>query len=240
METESLKFLLDSEDTNSEDILRDLWQRNGNIYSLLPQESFLSSRLTDLPKIDYAVMSTSWETPLQALAASVLIGDNPVRQKYIWIRLFCQDPKDYENDDDMNTMNRLCEIYHHAKAYYVMDIRSLLRAWCLFELSSVSVPPVLNNTNHDPAMSSLIWRNFYKYGFEGCQFRDGKEEYFLQKSIIDRYGSIELFNKKVLAIMDKAIINVSTPLGNYYSIIIRIVSLHFEYYFNSSDMVFLG
>eukprot|EP01036_Dinobryon_divergens_P033958 gene33958-43868_t len=73
-------------------------------------------------------------------------------------------------------MNRLCEIYHHAKAYYVMDIRSLLRAWCLFELSSVSVPPILNNTNHDPAMSSLIWRNFYKYGFEGCQFRDGKEE----------------------------------------------------------------
>ena len=154
----------------------------------------------------------SWETPLQAIAASVLFGDNPVRQKYIWIRLFCQDPKHYENDDMNTTAMRLYEIYHHAKAYYIMDIHSLLEAWCLFELSSVSMPLVLNNSNHDPNMSSLVWNTICEYGFEGCQFRDKKEENFLKKSIIDRYGSIEQLDKNVLAIMDRAIINVSAPM----------------------------
>ena len=97
METESLKVLFDRADTNFEELMQAFSQSEEKLYSLIPRESFVSLTSVDLRKTDYAIMSIDREMPLRSISESALSTENPVRQKYIWIRLFCQDPEDCSN-----------------------------------------------------------------------------------------------------------------------------------------------
>ena len=187
----------------------DFWQLQGDNYALLPRESILWCRLADLSTTDYAVMSISGETSLRSIAVSVLSGENPVSQKYLWIRFFCQDPRDYEKDfaDILHD-----EIYLRAKAFYIMDSPLLLSGWTLFELSSVSesiLPPVIYNST--PASIRMVLTELRSNGFDGCEFRDEKEQSFLNNRILERYGSIQRFDEKIFAVMDRVLKNVSVP-----------------------------
>lgn len=108
----------------------------------------------------------------------------------------------------ISNFHRLYDICSHAKAYHIIDIRSLLSGWTLFEIASVSVSPIVHNSTQDLATRKLVLNNLRKNGFNGSKFHTEIEKSFLKEKILARYGSIQRFDENVFAIVDK-FLNVS-------------------------------
>ena len=202
--TASLAKLLERGDMTSNDILKFLWQEEGNIYSVIPPDSFIQVKWTDLPNTPYAVLSYQWLSKWGSIGKFILLSEDRVLQKYMWIDVLCLDQTD---PGKMTTIKRSDEIYLHAKEYHLMEIGSLYRGWVLFELSSVAearLPPIVHlSTQQDPAAIRIIKRFLSSTGFDGCEFTEESDREVVQRKIIDRYGSVAIFNKEIVAIVNK-------------------------------------
>jgi hypothetical protein len=195
--------LLKKADMTSNDLLKTFWQKEGSVYSVIPRDSFIEVKWADLPTIPYAVLSYQWQSKWGSIAEFILHSDNRVLQKYMWIDVLCLDQM---SPDKMTTIKRSDEIYFHAKEYHLVEIGSLFRGWVLFELSSVKetmLPPSIHLTTQDPAAINVMKRFLRSSGFDGCEFTEDSDREVVQKKIIDRYGSVAEFNKKIIAIVDK-------------------------------------
>jgi len=201
--TASLRYLLGKKDIASEDILETCWKKEGNVYSVIPPESFIEVKWTDLPSTPYAVMSYQWQSKWGSIAEFILLSDKRVLQEYMWIDVLCLDQM---SSDKMTTIKRSDEIYFHAKEYHLMEIGSLFRGWVLFELSSVKesmLPPAIHLTTQDPAGINVMKQFLRSSGFDGCNFTEESDREIVKKKIIDRYGSVAEFNLRIIAIVDK-------------------------------------
>ena len=72
----------------------------------------------------------------------------------------------------MKTVLRPDEIYYHAKAYHLMEIGSLGRAWVQFELCSVSktnLPLKIHFPTRDPAIIDTAKKTLKKFGFDAVE-----------------------------------------------------------------------
>ena len=201
--TASLAKLLKRGDMTSQDILKFFWQAEGNVYSLIPEASFIRVTWTDLPDTAYAVLSYQWLSRWGSIAEFILHSENRVLQKYMWIDVLCLDQMDPEK---MVTIKRSDEIYLHAKEYHLMEIGSLFRGWVLFELSSVAeamLPPTIHLSTQDPAAINVMKKFLSSAGFDGCEFTEESDRVIVQKKIVQRYGSVANFNKTIIAIVNK-------------------------------------
>ena len=202
--TASLRHLLGKKDMSSEDILETCWKKEGNVYSVIPRESFIEVKWVDLPSTPYAVMSYQWLSKWGSIADFILLSDKRVLAEYMWIDVLCLDQM---SSDKMTTIKRSDEIYFHAKEYHLMEIGSLLRGWVLFELSSVKeamLPPAIHiSIGQDPAAINVMKRFLRSDGFDGCDFTEESDREIVKKKIIDRYGSVAEFNLRIIAIVDK-------------------------------------
>ena len=169
VETKSLIRFIKSE------MLMQDFMRNELDHAISP-ESLFCCPLDDLQTTDYAIMSYCRDTPLRIFAASVLFGDNRVRQKYILLRV----PWWYERKHHYIIES----IFFHAKAYHIFGISSLLSGSTLCGLSSVSVPPIIHKSTQDPA-SDLVLREL---GMNGCKFDTEYEKWFLLRAGRRIYG----------------------------------------------------
>eukprot|EP01035_Chromulina_nebulosa_P023929 gene23929-31056_t len=88
--------------------------------------------------------------------------------------------------------------------YHLMELGSVFRGWILFELSSANenVHPIVHKTTVDRMLLCILKEEFHEKGFEGCEFSKPLDRELVQKKIIDKYGTIANFNKKVLTIID--------------------------------------
>jgi hypothetical protein len=201
--TARLHHLLRKGDLSSEDLLRTCWQKEGNVFSVIPRESFIEVKWTDLPATPYAVMSYQWLSKWGSIAEFILHSDKRVKAEFMWIDVLCLDQM---SSDKMTTIKRSDEIYLHASEYHLMEIGSLFRGWVLFELSSVKesmLPPAIHLTTQDPAGIKLMKRFLSSSGFDGCEFTEESDREIVKKKIIDRYGSVAEFNLRIIAIVDK-------------------------------------
>ena len=201
--TVSLSHLLKKGDMTSEDLLKAYWQKEGNIYSVIPRDSFKEVKWADLPTTPYAVMSYQWQSKWGSIAEFILHSKNRVREDYMWIDVLCLDQM---SSDKMTTIKRSDEIYFHAKEYHLMEIGSLLRGWVLFELSSVKemmIPPAIHLTTQDPAAIAMMKSFLRSSGFDGCQFTEESDREIVKKKIIDQFKSVAEFNLRIIAIVDK-------------------------------------
>ena len=193
-------------DMTSEDILKTYWQKEGNVYSLFPRDSFKVVEWADLATTPYAVMSYQWQSKWRSIAEFILHSESRVLQKYMWIDVLCLDQM---SADKMTTVKRSDEIYYYAKEYHLMEIGSLKRGWVLFELSSVKktmLPPSIHLTTQDPVTISLMKSFLRTSGFQGCDFTEKSDREVVKKKIIQRYGSVPEFDKAIIAIVDKIFI----------------------------------
>jgi hypothetical protein len=201
--TVSLSHLLKKSAMTSEDLLKTYWQKEGNIYSVIPRDSFIEVKWADLPTTPYAVMSYQWQSKWGSVAEFILHSKNRVREDYMWIDVLCLDQM---STDKMITIQRSDEIYFNAKEYHLMEIGSLLRGWVLFELSSVKetmLPPAIHLTTQDPAAIDMMKSFLRSSGFDGCKFLEESDREIVKKKIIDRYKSVAEFNLRIIAIVDK-------------------------------------
>ena len=203
VKTASLVHLLKRGDLTSNDILKLFWQTEGNIYSVVPEGSFVEVAWAELPNTPYAVMSYQWLSKWGSIAKFILLSDNRVLQDFMWIDVLCLDQMD---PDKMVTIKRSDEIYLHAKEYHLMEIGSLFRGWVLFELSSVAealLPPAIHISTQDPAAIKMMKKFLSSAGFDGCEFTEESDREVVQKKIVDRYGSVVNFNQRIIAIVNK-------------------------------------
>ena len=201
--TASLHSLLKKGDLTSEDLLKTYWQKDGNIYSVIPRDSFIMVKWADLPTTPYAVMSYQWQSKWGSIAEFILHSKKRVLQEYMWIDVLCLDQM---SADKMTTIQRSDKIYFHAKEYHLMEIGSLLRGWVLFELSSVKetmLPPAIHLTTKDPAAIDMMKSFLRSSGFDGCQFTEELDREIVKKKIIDRYERVAEFDLRIIAIVDK-------------------------------------
>ena len=204
--TVSLSNLLKKGDMTSNDLLEIYWKKDGNIFSVIPQENFIEVTWTDLPMASYAVMSYQWLSKWGSIVEFILHSKNRVLQEYMWIDVLCLDQN---AQDKMDTIKRSDEIYYHAKEYHLMEIGSLFRGWVLFELSSVRetmLPPAIHLSTQDPAAINMMKRFLQTTGFDGCEFTEESDRETVKKKVIDRYVSVAMFNQKIIAIVDKIFI----------------------------------
>jgi hypothetical protein len=202
--TARLHHLLGKKDMSSEDILETCWQKEGNVFSVIPPESFIEVKWTDLPSTPYAVMSYQWQSKWGSIAEFILLSDKRVLADYMWIDVLCLDQM---SSDKMTTIKRSDEIYFNANEYHLMEIGSLNRGWVLFELSSVKesmLPPAIHlSIGQDPAAITVMKQFLRSSGFDGCNFTEESDREIVKKKIIDRYGSVAEFNLRIIAIVDK-------------------------------------
>ena len=201
--TASLRHLLEKKVMSSENILETCWRKDGNVFSVIPPESFIEVKWTDLPSTPYAVMSYQWQSKWGSIADFILLSDKRVKAEYMWIDVLCLDQM---SSDKMTTIKRSDEIYFNAKEYHLMEIGSLFRGWVLFELSSVKesmLPPAIHLTTQDPAGINVMKQFLLSAGFDGCSFTEESDREIVKKKIIDRYGCVAEFNLRIIAIVDK-------------------------------------
>ena len=201
--TGSLSYLFQKGDMTSEDLLKTYWQEDGDIYSLIPKDSFKEVNWADVPSTPYAVMSYQWQSKWGSIAEFILDSKEPVLQDYMWIDVLCLDQMD---PDKMTTVRRSDEIYYHANEYHLMEFGSLFRGWILFELSSVKetmLPPAIHFSTQDPAAINHMKWFLRSHGFDSCQFTEESDREIVKYEIIDQYGSIDEFNLRIIAILDK-------------------------------------
>jgi hypothetical protein len=201
--TASLRHLLEKKVMSSENILETCWRKDGNVFSVIPPESFIEVKWTDLPSTPYAVMSYQWLSKWGSIAEFILLSDKRVKADYMWIDVLCLDQM---SSDKMTTIKRSDEIYFNASEYHLMEIGSLFRGWVLFELSSVKesmLPPAIHLTTQDPAGINGMKRFLSSSGFDGCEFTEESDREIVKKKIIDRYGSVAEFNLRIIAIVDR-------------------------------------
>jgi hypothetical protein len=182
----------------SDDLLETCWKKEGNVYSLIPRDSFIEVKWADLASTPYAVMSYQWKSKWDSIVDFIPHSDDRVLQKYMWIDVLCLDQM---GPDKMTTVRRSNEIYYHAKEYHLMEIGSLFRGWVLYELSNVKetmLPPAIHSTTKDHAVIDLMRDFLLNTGFNGCQFTEESDREIVQNEIIDRYGSIDEFNLRIL------------------------------------------
>ena len=204
VKTASLRNLLKKKVMTSEDLLETCWKKEGNVFSVIPRESFIEVNWADLPYTPYAVMSYQWQSKWGSIADCILLSDKRVKADYMWIDVLCLDQM---SSDKMTTIKRSDEIYFNANEYHLMEIGSLSRGWVLFELSSVKesmLPPAIHlSIGQDPAAITLTKRFLRSDGFDGCIFTEESDREIVKKKIIDRYGSVAEFNLRIIAIVDK-------------------------------------
>lgn len=203
IKTSSLRQLLKREDMTSEDILKFIWERDEHIFSIIPQEHFKRCYWGDLTKISYAVISYQWRSKWHTIAEFLLHSINRVTEEYIWIDVLCVNQRD---PNRMKTVRRSDEIYHNAASYHLIEIGSLFRGWVLFELSSVRdslIPPRIHITLKDPAMVDMAKQFLRSTGFNGCKFTAESDREIVEKKIVDSYGSVDNFNLRIVAIVDR-------------------------------------
>ena len=201
--TASLSRLLECEDMTSEDIMDRYWRKDGNIFSLLSRDCFIEVTWAELPGFPYAVLSYQWKQSWHSLVKFILLSHNRVHQPWMWIDIKCLD---HMAKDKMTTVSRVDEIYFFAKEYHVMEIGSLVRGWVLYELSCVSessLPPTFHLSTKDPALIMMVKEFFNTSGFDGSAFTTKSDVEFVRRKIIVRYGNVDNFNKKVIAILDQ-------------------------------------
>ena len=203
VKTDSLRHLLGKKNITSEDILEICWKKEGNVYSVIPRDSFIEVKWEDLASTPYAVMSYMWKSKWDSIVDFILLSDDRVLQKYMWIDVLCLDQM---GPDKMATVRRSDEIYYHAKEYHLMEIDSLFRGWVLYELSNVKaamLPPAIHITTQNLATIDVMRDFLLNTGFNGCQFTVESDREIVQNAIIDRYGSIDEFNLRILFIVDQ-------------------------------------
>ena len=206
VKTESLRLLLQHEDMSSEDILTIFWERDRNIFSLIPRENFKVCRWADLRDTPYGVMSYQWKSNWHAILRFILYSIDRVLEEYMWIDVFCLNQV---NQSRMKTVRRSDEIYYHAKGYHLIEIGSLFRGWVLFELSSVSetlLPPKTHVATKDAALIDMAKHHLSTLGFHGCKFTEESDRKIVENKIIDKYGSVDAFNQKIIAIVNKVFV----------------------------------
>ena len=202
VKTVELKRLLKKAEMTSSDLLRTIWQHEGNIYSVIPKESFIEVKWTELEGAEYAVMSYQWLSQWGSIGDFILLSENRVLQPYMWIDALCLDQLD---PGKMMTIQRSDEIYFHAKAYHLMELGSLTRGWVLFELSSVKpsmLPPKIHLSKHDPASIDVTKQFLRDKGFDGCEFTEESDRKVVRDKIILKYGTIDKFNLKIVEIVN--------------------------------------
>jgi hypothetical protein len=109
----------------------------------------------------------------------------------------------------MKTVRRSDEIYQHAKDYHLIEIGSLFRGWILFELSSVSetlLPPKTHVATKDAALIDLAKQHLRTAGFNGCKFTEESDRKVVATKIIEKYGSVDKFNQKIVLIVNKVFV----------------------------------
>ena len=199
LKTSSLRRLLQMKDRTSQDILKEFWDVDGHIFSLIPRENFKRCRWVDLPQEPYAVMSYQWRSLWHLTVDRIL---KHVKEEYMFIDVFCVPQKD---PNKMKTVARSGEIYRQANAYHLMEIGSLLRGWVLFELSSVPatlIPPIIHCTVRDPAMVDKTKSFLRKTGFKGCEFSEDSDRRTVQKSLRTQFKRMSDFNARIIAIVE--------------------------------------
>ena len=206
VKTASLAIFLNKEngEMTSLDILKNYWEKKGNIYSLIPPENFKRVNWKDLATFPYAVMSYQWLSKWGPIVKFILSGEKPVKEEYMWIDVFCLYQIDPEK---MTTIKRSDEIYENAKEYHLMEIGSLYRGWVLFELASVKkklLPPSTHLSNTQDIAVIKGFKIFLETrGFDYCEFTEEADRALVKTKIISRYGSVPQFNKLIVAIVDK-------------------------------------
>ena len=200
MKTASLRLLLTRQNMTSEDILEKFWKTEGNIYSLLPRDCFKEVTWAELPTTAYAVLSYQWRQNWHSMVHFILMSEKRVIQDYMWIDCKCLDQL---AKDKMTTINRSDEIYRNANAYHLIEVGSLFRGWVLFELASANQKPIIHISTQDPAMIEMVKEQLAKTGFEGSKFKEESDRNFVRTKVVQRYGSVAIFNREIIAIVNR-------------------------------------
>ena len=200
----------------SEDILELCWLGQGSIFSLIPREKFIPCLWHDLKVTNYAVLSYQWKEYWHKIIA-FLIGPDGVKAEFIWIDVFCLNQLD---GNRMKTIQRSDEIYYNAKEYHLIELGSFFRGWVLFELSSAHdrIEPKVHHSQSDITVLEVVKERFKEKGFEGCGFTKASDRTLVRKKIIEKYRSIQDFNKKVGEFLDEIQIGNKKPSPQVVSV----------------------
>ena len=197
LKTKSLESLRVYEDKNTDDIRED-FSRNNSIFSTLSQDSFQRFSWNELKSVKYATMSytplTKWK-----LLLDFMFGINGIQTEFVFLDAFCLERPKKDLDPD-KVFRVLKIVYAESSEHHIMEPGSLTRGWVWHDLSLViqRLRPTLHSSTIDTALIEMLTKKIKAKGFDFGIFSAPTEKDKVWNSIIDRWTTIEDFNKRVV------------------------------------------
>ena len=193
---ESLRIVYADKNT---DEIRDEFSRNHSIFSSLSQDSFQWFSWDELKTIKYATMNYDQETKWIHLL-DFIFGINGIQSEFVFLDAFCLDRPKKDLDPD-KVFDALKIIFRGSSEHHIMESGSVLNGWTWHDLSLLKkdIRPTLHSSNTDTSMNNILIKEIEVYGFESTLIDISPvDKVKVQNSIIERWGTIEAFNARVL------------------------------------------
>ena len=199
LKTKSLESLRIVYADKSTDEIRDEFSRNNSIFSTVSPDSFQWFSWDELKTIKYATMNYDQETKWIHLL-DFIFGINGIQSDFIFLDAFCLDRPKKDLDPD-KVFDAFKIIYGGSSEHHIMESGSVLNGWTWHDLSLLKkdIRPTLHSSITDTSMNNMFIEEIEVHGFDSSLIDISpvdKEK--VQKSIIERWVTIEAFNARVL------------------------------------------
>ena len=205
LKTQSLKTLLEFEDYSTAEIVTE-FAKNNSIFSTLSQEnSFKRFSWSALSQVKYATMnytsSTKWKTMLE-----FIFGINGIQSEFVFVDAFClHRPKKEMGKGQLLTATE--KLFPKSSEHHIFEPGSIISGWTWHDLSLLSplVRPTLHSSTIDIPLTEMLIDSIQSHGFDVADFSIPEDRDIVLNSILERWGSIERFNERVMDTVGSAL-----------------------------------
>ena len=204
LKTESLRNLFAYGDKSTSEIVAE-FAKNNSMFSTLPQDSFQRFSWSELQHVKYATLSytssTKWTTLLE-----FVFGINGVESEFLLFDEFCLGGSK-KGLDSKKVFSALSKLMASSSEHHIMEPGSLLKGWTWHNLSLLSpiVRPILHSSTIDIPLIEMLMDNIKSSGFDCAEFTVPEDRDKVNSSIIERWGTIDAFNSRVLDTVGNAL-----------------------------------
>ena len=205
IKTESLKCFTQYGDKSTAEIVAEFSMKGSSVLSILSQDNFQQFSWTDIKRVTYATISymtsTKWSILLE-----FIFGINGIQSEFVFIDAFCIGGPNKDSDRD-KVLPALSKVFASSSEHHIMEPGSVTNGWNWHDLSLLSpiFRPTLHSSTIDLALIEMLIDNITASGFDFANFSVPEDREKVRSSIIDRWGTIEKFNTRILATVGSAL-----------------------------------
>ena len=202
IKTESLKSLFQQYGDQS---IAEIVAEGNSMYSSLPQDSFRQFSWAEIKRVKYATINYMTSTKCSILLDFVS-GINGIQSEFVFIYAFCLGRLHQESDRN-KVLPALAKVFASSSEHHVMEPGSVMNGWTWHDLSllSILVRPTLHSSTIDLSLIEMLIDSITESGFDCANFSVPEDRERVFCSIIERWGTIDSFNKRVLATIGSAL-----------------------------------